>query len=198
MDKVRVKICGLRCMEDVSYVNAVRADYAGFVFAQSKRQVSEKMAEEMAYGMDPDICRVGVFVDEQPDRIVELLGKNIIQTAQLHGQEAEDEICYIRKKTGKEVIKAFQVHTANEVAQALSSSADLLLLDSGKGSGEIFDWSILDRADRPFLLAGGLDPDNVSRAVTQVHPYGVDVSSGVETNGRKDFYKIQSFMKAVR
>ncbi|MDD3338371.1 MAG: phosphoribosylanthranilate isomerase [Lachnospiraceae bacterium] len=198
MNKVRVKICGLRCMDDVSYVNAVAADYAGFVFAESKRQVSEKLAEEMAYCMNLDICRVGVFVDERPDRIVELLEKNIIQTAQLHGKEAEDEICYIKQKTGRQVIKAFQVHTAKEVQQALSSPADLLLLDSGKGSGETFDWSILDVTDRPFLLAGGLDPHNVSRAVTQVHPYGVDVSSGVETNGRKDFYKIQNFMRAIR
>ncbi|MDD2981042.1 MAG: phosphoribosylanthranilate isomerase [Hespellia sp.] len=197
MRKTKIKICGLMGGEDVSYVNIVHPDYVGFVFAQSKRRVSEELAAKLAAELDSGIIRVGVFVDEEADRVVELLKKDIIQIAQLHGGESPDEIRYIQQRSGRQVIKAIQVRTAADVAAGMDSPADILLLDSGKGSGEAFDWDCLRAASRPFLLAGGLTPENVGEAVMEISPFGVDVSSGVETNGRKDFFKIHDFMEAV-
>lgn len=198
MSKTKVKICGLKTMEDITYVNGIKPDYVGFVFANGKRMVTPSMAEMMRRRLDPSIIPVGVFVDEPADNIIRILQRGVVEVVQLHGNESEEDIEKIHKATGKQVIKAVEVKGAEDIQLWQSSKADYLLLDSGKGSGEAFDWNVLKGVNRPFFLAGGLSPENVEAAINQVHPYAVDVSSGVETDGHKDREKIRKFVEAVR
>lgn len=196
----RIKLCGLKSLDDVITANAVQPDYIGFVFAKtSKRFVTPQTAEELRKKLDRKIVAVGVFVNEPVEIVAELLNKEIIDMAQLHGNESEEYITLLRKKTDKKLIKAFSVNEAKNLKAAYSCSADYILLDSGSGgTGESFDWSILQGFDRPYFLAGGLNINNVSEAVSRLHPYAVDVSSGVETDGRKDDVKMAAFVNAVR
>lgn len=198
MSNVKVKICGLKTMEDISYVNEVKPEYVGFVFANSKRMITPSMAEMMRKRLDPSIIPVGVFVDEPADNVIRILERGVVEIAQLHGNETEEDIEKIQQATGKEVIKAVQVKSADDIKRWQNSKADYLLLDSGKGSGVVLDWSIIEEMHGPFFLAGGLNSDNVKEAVERVHPYAVDVSSGVETEGRKDERKIRAFLEKVR
>ena len=128
---------------------------------------------------------VGVFTDEAPERIAELLDNGVIDIAQLHGREDEDYIETLRSFTDRPLIKAYRIRTAEDLEAARQSTADYILLDSGAGTGRVFDWRLIRDMGRPYFLAGGLSPDNVEDAVTYLHPYAVDVSSGIETNGRK-------------
>ncbi|MGN1378532.1 MAG: phosphoribosylanthranilate isomerase [Dorea sp.] len=195
----KIKICGLISLQDVMYVNDIRPDYIGFVFwPKSRRAVDEAQAEKLRRKLDPSIWAVGVFVNEKPERIIELLNRQIIDLAQLHGDETEEQIEIIKRETGKPVIRAVQIRNREDLLTRLQTSADYLLLDSGKGSGETFDWSLIPRIEKPFFLAGGLCPENVEEAVRKFHPYAVDVSSGVETDGKKDQQKIQEFIRRVR
>lgn len=196
----RIKLCGLQSLNDVITANAVQPDYIGFVFAKtSKRFVTPQTAEELRKKLDSKIAVVGVFVNEPVEIVAELLNKEIIDMAQLHGNESEEYITLLRKKTDKKLIKAFSVNEAKNLKAAYSCSADYILLDSGSGgTGKSFDWSILQGFDRPYFLAGGLNINNVSEAVSRLHPYAVDVSSGVETDGRKDDVKMAAFVNAVR
>ena len=141
----------------------------------------------------------GVFVNETPETIASLLNAGIIDIAQLHGQEDETYIQHLRKLTNKPLIQAFCVTDAESLNKAEKSPADLILLDSGAGgTGAAFDWTLLEKFERPYFLAGGLDPDTVGDAVKRFHPYAVDVSSGIETAGKKDKQKMAAFMAAVR
>ena len=126
--------------------------------------------------------------------------KNIgtIQVAQLHGHEDETYIAALRQTTSAPIWKAFKVRTPEDVAAADASSADLILLDNGYGTGETFDWSLVQSVHRPYLLAGGLTPENVTEAVKTLQPFGVDVSSGIETDGHKDPEKMRKFLDTVR
>ena len=146
----------------------------------------------------PDIKAVGVFVNEELSIVADLLNKGVIDVAQLHGSESEEYVAELKKATGKPVIRAFKVATAEDVESAVKSAADYILLDAGAGDGVTFDWSIVKDVKRPFFLAGGLNPGNVADAVAAVHPYAVDVSSGIETDGFKDIDKMTAFVKAVR
>ena len=130
--------------------------------------------------------------------LTELLNDNIIDIAQLHGDEDEAYIRRLRQLTGKPIIKAFQVKSEKEIADAGQCSADYILLDSGAGTGTVFDWNILKKIDRPYFLAGGLFAGNVGKAVRELHPFAVDVSSGIETDRRKDKEKMAAFVAAVR
>lgn len=196
----KIKLCGLKSLDDVIAANAVQPDYIGFVFAKtSKRFVTPQIAEELRKKLDRKIAVVGVFVNESVEVVAELLNKGTIDMAQLHGNESEEYIMLLRKKTDKKLIKAFSVNEANDLQAAYACSADYILLDSGSGgTGKSFDWSILQNFDRPYFLAGGLNITNVSEAVSRLHPYAVDVSSGVETVGRKDDVKMAAFINAVR
>lgn len=196
----KTKVCGLRRAEDILFANALRPDYIGFVFAQkSRRYVSPEEARALREGLKPGIAAVGVFVNAPVALVAQLLEQRVIDLAQLHGQEDEDYISALRAKTNAPIVQAFRVDTAQDVARAKGSSADLILLDSGAGgTGESFDWSLLRDIDRPFFLAGGLSPANVARAIADTRPYGVDVSSGVESGGRKDVKKMTAFLQAVR
>lgn len=196
----RIKLCGLKSLDDVIAANAVQPDYIGFVFAKtSKRFINPQTAEQLRKNLDCKIAVVGVFVNESVEIVAALLNKGIIDMAQLHGNESEEYITLLRKKTDKKLIKAFSVNEAKNLQAAYFCSADYILLDSGSGgTGESFDWNILQDFDRPYFLAGGLNINNVSEAVSRLHPYAVDVSSGVETDGRKDDVKMAAFVNAVR
>lgn len=186
-------------LEDITYVNEAKPEYIGFVFwPKSKRAVGDEQAAELKKSLDPSIQAVGVFVNETPERIIQLLKKQIIDLAQLHGEETEEQIERIRRETGKPVIKAVKIRTREDILAGIQTKADYLLLDSGMGSGETFDWNTIPQIEKPFFLAGGLYPGNVEEAVQNFHPYAVDVSSGVETDGKKDETKIREFIRRVR
>lgn len=195
----KIKICGLQSEDDISYVNKLQPDYIGFVFLQGRRRyVSPEKAADLRKLLNPSIQSVGVFVNESVGNVAALLQNDTIQLAQLHGQEDEAYAQELKRLCSKPIIKAFIIKSENDIKRALTYPADYLLLDNGLGTGESFDWSLIQNIDRPFFLAGGLNPENVKEAIAITHPYGVDTSSGVETEYRKDYSKIKSFINAVR
>lgn len=195
----KIKLCGLSRPEDIMTVNLWRPDYVGFVFyKKSKRYVSFGEAKALKEQLLPGIQTVGVFVDEAPDIIAGLLEEGMIDAAQLHGHEDFQYLYTLRELTCKPLIQAIQIRSENDLYKAADSTADFLLLDSGAGTGQTFNWNLLKNIHQDFFLAGGLDAQNVADAICQVHPYGVDVSSGIETNGKKDKEKIAAFVAAVR
>lgn len=195
---MKLKICGLKRPEDIEYANLVKPDYIGFVFAGSKRRISPDTAVQLKAKLSEGIKAAGVFVDEPLKNIIDLLEREVIDIAQLHGSETEEDIQYIQAVTGKKVIKAVKVRHRYDVEAWLDSSADFLLFDSGAGSGEMFDWTLLDGVEREYFLAGGLTPDNIEAAVEHLSPYGIDLSSGVETDGVKDFEKMRRTAEIAR
>lgn len=196
---VKVKICGLQSEDDVSYVNELKPDYVGFVFMKGRRRyISPENAAHLRALLDPEIQSVGVFVNEPLENAAALLQSGTIQAAQLHGQEDEGYARELKRLCQKPIIKAFIVRSAADIGQALAYPCDYLLLDNGLGTGEAFDWSLVQNIDRPFFLAGGLTPENVRDAIRRTHPYGVDTSSGVESCCRKDYHKIKAFIDAAR
>ena len=196
----KIKLCGLSRPCDILTANELRPDYIGFVFApKSHRYVTPGQAAELKKRLSPGIQAVGVFVREDPRAVAALLRDGIIDIAQLHGGEDDDYIRSLRALTDRPVIQAFRGDTAADIRRAGNSSADFILLDSGEGgTGTSFDWTLLGALSRPCFLAGGLDPGNVGEAVRTLHPYAVDVSSGIETDGRKDSAKMKAFVNAVR
>lgn len=198
--KTKIKLCGLSRICDIESANMLNPDYIGFVFFKnSSRYLSPEKASTLREKLSPEIKAVGVFVREDAEVVAGLLERGIVDMAQLHGGEDEEYIRRLRKLTGKPLIKAFRVRTAEDIAAAEKCSADYVLLDSGEGgTGSVFDWGVLGRMKRPYFLAGGLTPENVGRAVREFHPFAVDVSSGIETGGRKDTEKMAAFAAAVR
>ena len=195
----KIKLCGLTRSDDIIAANQLAPDYVGFVFwPKSKRFVDYDTAFELKKLLDPSIRAVGVFVDEEPEAVAELMKRDIIDIAQLHGGEDESFINRLRRLTDKPIIKAFRIKTESDILSAAESTADYILLDSGAGTGSVFDWELLKGINRPYFLAGGLSPDNAALAVRALHPYGVDVSSGIETDGIKDKTKMTAFVNAVR
>ena len=195
----RIKLCGLTRPCDIEAVNILEPEYIGFVFApKSKRYVTHDQATGLKHQLSPGITVVGVFVNETPETVVYLLSSGIIDIAQLHGSESETYIKNLRQLTAKPIIKAFRIKTANDLAKAVSSSADYVLLDSGAGTGTVFEWNLIQNIKRPYFLAGGLTPANVGPAIRTLSPFAVDVSSGIETSGLKDKTKMAAFIAAVR
>ena len=215
----KVKMCGISKVETIPAVVEAKPDYMGLVFAPSKRQVTVEQAkiliEELhrgyakKYGSDTEhdkndtIKTVGVFVNETVDNLVTIANEANLDAVQLHGDEDETFIQSLKERTNVEVWKAIQIRTAADTEKWIDSSADMLLFDAYHkdergGTGEVFDWSSLDTFERPFMLAGGIDSTNVARAIRTVRPYGIDISSGIETNGMKDDKKITAFTKIVK
>ena len=197
----KIKLCGMSRPCDIRAANALLPDYIGFVFApKSRRYVSPEKAAELKRILDPGIRAAGVFVDEKPQVIEALVSRGVIDAVQLHGRENEDYIQDLRKRLGNTlIIQAFSICSERDAKRAEESSADLILADSpGGGTGEVFDWGMLRKVARPYFLAGGLNPDNAGDAVNALAPYGVDVSSGIETDGQKDWKKMEKFVLAVR
>ena len=195
----KIKMCGLSRTEDIEAANSIKPDYIGFVFAEiSKRRVSALEASKLKSKLVPDIKAVGVFLDDKLDFVASMLNLGIVDVVQLHGSEDEEYIERVRQITNKPIIKAFIIRSKEDVERAERSTADYILLDGGKGEGKAFDWSLLKDIKRPYFLAGGLNPDNVSDAVKALKPYAVDVSTGIETDGVKDREKMTAFANAVR
>lgn len=206
----KVKICGLRREEDICCVNAYLPDYIGFVFyPKSKRCVTGEQAQKLKEKLDPRIRAVGVFVNADTDEVIALLQKNIIDIAQLHGQESEEELRKIREQTGKPVIRAVKVTEETNLQEAYQTEADYILLDNGMGSGKPFPWDVILQQlvqeelqekirRKPFFLAGGISPENMERAAEAFRPYALDLSSSVETDGVKDPEKIRKLMETIR
>ena len=200
MDRVRIKICGLMRPQDIDMVNEVCPDIAGFILASGRRRtVAPEQMRELTGRLKPEIRSAAVFLDQDIRWIADLAAEGLMDIIQLHGHEGNEEIRYLRSRTKKTVIKAFRIDTAEDIRRAEDSEADLVLLDHGAGgTGQAWDWSLLTGMKRPFILAGGLDPENVQEAVRKTQPFGVDVSSGVETDGYKDREKIMRFVRAVQ
>ncbi len=214
---VKIKICGLYREEDMQYANQVRPDYAGFVFFEkSHRNVTAELAERLRGLLDKDIPAVGVFVEIEEEKIRYLTERHIIQAVQLHRLEREEDYMRLRKIVGKKVpvIQAYRIACGEDVRRAEHTLADYPLLDNGAGgSGERFDWSLLQDFSRPYFLAGGLNCGNIREALEWSRKdeksgnlkksmagrlYAVDVSSGVETGRKKDLRKMREFCMAVR
>ena len=197
---VKVKICGLKRLEDIEIVNKYKPDYIGFVFADSKRKVSHDLAYKLKNDLSSDIISVGVFVDAPQEEILKIYGDGIIEAAQLHGIEDEDYINQLKEKTNGElkVIKAIEMSEDTDLNDYENSQADYLLLDSGKGSGKTFDWRLIRKnLKKEFFLAGGLDISNVEEAIEEFDPYAIDLSSSLETDGCKDENKIRELMEVI-
>jgi phosphoribosylanthranilate isomerase len=199
-EDIFVKICGITSEADALLCVSLGADAVGFIFAPSPRQVSVQTAGDIAKRLPPEILTVGIFRDEAPQRVVEQIHQAGLGAAQLHGHESSQETKWIRARLPK-VIKGFPAG-ARTISRFTEFGADYLLIDGkNPGSGEVFDWRLAEGvADSSRLIvAGGLRPDNVAQAVTHLHPYGVDVDSGVESApGRKDPLKVRDFIVAAR
>ena len=191
----KVKICGLSTKEAVETAVSAGADYIGFVFAPSKRQVTLDQATELVELIPEDVKKVGVFVSPSRLELLEAIDKVDLDLVQVHGQVADD----LFEDLPCASIQAVQVVDAE--GHVPNSQADYLLFDAPvAGSGQTFDWGQLDTTGlaQPFFIAGGLNEDNVVKAIQHFTPYAVDVSSGVEIDGQKDHEKIRRFIERVK
>lgn len=196
----KIKLCGLTEFCDIEAANSLMPEYIGFVFAKkSRRYVPPGKAADLKRRLASGIRAVGVFVNEAPETVAGLLDDGIIDMAQLHGGENAAYIRRMRKLTDRPLIQAFSMGEAEVIRAAEESPADYILLDSGKGgTGNAFNWDFVQGLRRPFFLAGGLHVGNAAEAVRRLSPYGVDVSSGIETDGKKDAAKMAEFVHLIR
>ena len=196
----RIKICGLSRPCDVAFVNQAQPDWCGFIidFPRIHRSVSPRQALALRRQLAPGIVPVGVTVNQPVEAVSKLLKSGVVDVAQLHGTEDEAYLSRLRALTDKPVIQAFRIRSEEDCLTARRSSADYILLDSGAGTGKAFDWSLIRELGRPYFLAGGLGPENAAASVRLLRPYAVDVSSGIETDGKKDQQKMADFVSAVR
>ena len=195
-----IKICGITTEDDALLAVAMGADALGFIFAPSPRQVTATRVYDITRRLPPEILTVGVFKDEMPERVIEITQRAGLKAAQLHGHESAGQVQQVNKYISW-VIKSV-VAGSNMAMHADQLGTDMVLVDAAEpGRGKIFDWNLVaDMPDVPrLMLAGGLTPDNVAHAIEVVHPWGVDVSSGVESApGRKDPVKLRNFIKNAR
>lgn len=198
----KIKLCGLYRECDIDYANEAVPDYVGFVllFPKSHRCITAEMAKKFKKKLSPAIQTVGVFVDAPPRRCAEYANSGIIDLIQLHGSEDADYIGLLRKICRVPIIKAVKVSTVSDLEQAAKLPVDFLLLDHGTGTGKPFDHRILDGTSLPlpYFLAGGLSPRNISEVIQKYRPYAVDLSSGIETDRKKDREKMIAAVQAAR
>lgn len=196
----KIKICGLRREEDITYANECQPDYIGFIFADSKRKVTKEQAAHLKEMLSPVITAVGVFVNEEVEKVAELVKEGIIDMVQLHGDETNEYIAQLRKLVpGVKIIKAVRVASWEDVRSSENIAADYLLFDTFStraygGTGTTFDWEMIRNVKKPFFLAGGINQENIVRAMSS-NAYAIDVSSAVETDGYKDRQKMQDMMR---
>ncbi len=195
----KIKLCGMWQDEDIETVNELLPDYTGFVFwEKSRRYVSEERAKKLKGALDERVLAAGVFLDADIHTVEKIANAGIVDVIQLHGHEDEGYIKKLREYTDKPIIKAFVIKDKSILDEVMGSSADYVLIDSGAGSGKTFDWALLEDIKRPYFLAGGLSSDNVAYAIEKLEPFAVDVSSGLETDGKKDPMKMKRFVEEVR
>lgn len=197
-----VKMCGIRREEDVEYANEVCPDYIGFVFADSPRRVSWEDAASFRKDLKKEIRCVGVFVNETPEKIAEIAARVPLDAVQLHGDETEEDIRHLRSLCDKEIWKAARVRSKDDIQKVQTLPADRILLDSFSkeaygGTGRTINLDILSESEitKPYFLAGGLNIGNLKGILEAIHPEGIDISSGIETNGCKDLDKMKTIMK---
>ena len=211
----KIKLCGMKKPCDIEYANRVKPDFVGFIFANTRRKISASQAKQFRKALDAEIPAVGVFVNEDISVIASLVQDGCIDMIQLHGEEDADYIRRLREICDVTVIKAVKVQTVEQIRQAAALPVDYLLLDTYRkgvlgGTGEAFDWELLraakaaagDTAEgelfgKPYFLAGGLHAGNLREAAA-LGSYGLDVSSGIETDGSKDFTTMVEVMKLLR
>lgn len=211
----KIKLCGMMKPCDIEYANRVKPDFVGFIFANTRRKISAAQAKQFREALDAEIPAVGVFVNEDISVIASLVQDGCIDMIQLHGEEDADYIRRLREICDVPVIKAVKVQTVEQIRQAAALPVDYLLLDTYRkgvlgGTGEAFDWELLREAKaaagdtaegelfgNPYFLAGGLHAGNLREAAA-LGSYGLDVSSGIETDGSKDFTKMVEVMELVR
>lgn len=196
----KIKLCGLRRIEDIEAANKLDPEFVGFVFAAgSRRYISKNDACFLRSNLKKNIATVGVFKDNDLEEIADIVKSNAISVVQLHGNESDDFIIDVKKICGCKVIKAFGIASSKDIDVANKSIADYVLLDApGGGTGNIFDHKFLAEMKRQYFLAGGLGSDNVAELIGNYKPYAVDVSSKIETDGVKDLAKMKAFVNAVR
>ncbi|MDR1122604.1 MAG: phosphoribosylanthranilate isomerase [Endomicrobium sp.] len=197
---VKIKICGLKREEDINFVNIARPDYIGFVFAGEKRKIDFNIATKLKSLLNKKIQTVGVFVNSDMESIVSLCKDCVINLVQLHGDEDEFYISKLKEKIKQPIIKAIRV---KEKIYSINIKADFVLFDTYTnfeygGCGKVFDWNLVKEYKQSFFLAGGLNKDNIENALTELNPYCVDLSSGVERNGVKDLNKIKEVVQIIR
>lgn len=198
----KIKICGLTRIEDIHAVNTFLPDYIGFVFAKSRRRITIAQAKTLKSQLDQRIQAVGVLVNASIPLIVKLVEDKVIDIIQLHGDEPNDYIVTLKQYVSVPIIKAVRVKSAAQILSAQDLPCDMLLLDTYQegqygGSGKTFDYSMIPPLQKPYFIAGGIRCDNVTDVILRTHPYGVDISSGVETDGVKDPEKIKRVMQTV-
>ena len=211
----KIKLCGMMKPCDIEYANRVKPDFVGFIFANTRRKISAAQAKQFREALDAEIPAVGVFVNEDIPVIASLVQDGCIDMIQLHGEEDADYIRCLREVCDVPVIKAVKVQTVEQIRQTAALPVDYLLLDTYRkgvlgGTGEAFDWELLREAKavagdtaegelfgKPYFLAGGLHAGNLREAAA-LGSYGLDVSSGIETDGSKDFDKMAEVMELVR
>ena len=199
----KIKICGLKRMEDVDYVNESMPDYVGFVFAGTKRKIDMVQAQKLKAKLNPQIPAVGVFVDEPMENIVQMVGEHIIDLVQLHGSEDETYIKSLKEQISVPIIKAVKVKSTEDILKAQGLDVDYLLLDAyskneAGGTGQQFDRNLIPDSVKNYFLAGGIGADNLESVIRECNPYAVDMSSSLETDGFKDREKIREVMKIIR
>ena len=200
----KIKICGLTRIEDIRAANRLRPDFVGFVFAKSRRRITDETAREFRETLDMEIPAVGVFVNETVEHIERLCREKTIQMVQLHGDEDAAYIRRLRVKIpGIPIIKAVRVKTAEQIEDAQTADCNYLLLDAFAkdtygGSGRTFDWNLVPPLNTPYFLAGGITADTVGKAIAACRPYALDVSSAAETDGVKDEGKMKELIERVR
>lgn len=202
---MKIKMCGLRRPDDIIYANEYLPDYIGFVFAESRRKVSGEEAKNLGAQLDPFIKKVGVFVNEPLRSLISISEEAGLDIIQLHGDEGEEYIKEVKHETGKELWKAVRVRMVKDIQEAQRLPADKLLLDSFSeesygGTGKVMDFAVLDQADirKPYFIAGGLTVENLPEILKKAEPYGIDISSGIETEGVKDREKMLKVIQCVR
>lgn len=198
-EKTKIKLCGMMNPPDVITAAELEVDYVGFILSEGFRRTIPlgTFCELESYLHGSDVKRVGVFVNEPIGNILEYY-EEMLDIIQLHGKEDDTYIKNLRQYTDKPVIKAFKITSADDINCAVRSTADYVLLDSGTGTGRSFDHSLIRGIDRPYFLAGGLNADNIAEAINEYHPYAVDASSCLETDGKKDRNKMTEFVRNCR
>lgn len=203
---MKIKFCGIRRLEDVTAVNLCQPDYMGMILSGGfRRSISQEQAQRLVQEKSDAIAAVGVFVNESSETICRMAEQLHLQVIQLHGNESAEQIQTLQQKTGLPVWKALRIGTLEELEAAGTNPADCLILE-GKtgagigGTGVCADWELLARYswNRPFFLAGGLQPENVLEAIATVSPTGVDFSSGIEEDGVKSLRRMKQLMTLIR
>lgn len=205
MNGAKIKICGLYREDDIKAVNEARPDWGGFIIDVpfSHRSVCASRAKQLISNLSDDIKPVGVFFDNEPENIVNAVQEAGFSIVQLHGSENDEVISQIRELLDERSLvcsiwKAFKIESEDDIALAQESKADVVLLDGGTGEGRVFNWDLCSSIERPFIIAGGLEPNNIPDALRETGAFACDLSSGVETNKLKDPEKIIRAVEAAR